>query len=228
MFLLRTRPDIAFAVNILATRCAGATARDLECMLDLIRYLKRTQHLELIYQTGTREQGEAIGRLYGWADAAYACHRNGHSHSGICFAYASPDTVHTSGKFSSTSKKQGVVTLSSTEAELYAAVEATKDIVFLRAILEELGFPQLIPTTLYVDNLSMITLASKFSGNTKRVKHFLVRINYMIEQVANQVVHLEYINTLVHPADACTKALARPAHEKLRPLLLGVAGLGKA
>jgi hypothetical protein len=73
----------------------------------------------------------------------------------------------------------------------------------LRAILEELGFPQLMPTTLYVDNLSMITLASKFSGNTKRVKHFLVRINYMIEQVANQVVHLEYINTLVHPADAC-------------------------
>ena len=102
-----------------------------------------------------------------------------------------PGTVHTSGKFSSTSKKQGVVTLSSTEAELYAAVEATKDIVFLRAILEELGFPQLIPTTLYVDNLSMITLASKFSGNTKRVKHFFVRINYMIEQVANQVVHLE-------------------------------------
>ena len=64
------------------------------------------------------------------------------------------DTVHKTGKFSSTSKKQGVVCLSSTEAELYAAVEATKDIVFLRAILEELGFPQLIPTTLYVDNQS--------------------------------------------------------------------------
>ena len=119
-------------------------------------------------QTGTREQGEAIERLYGWADVAYACHRNGHSHSGTCFAYASPGTVHTT------------------------------------------------------DNLSMTALASKFSGNTKRVKHFLVRINYMIEQVANQVVHLEYIMN-INPADACTKALARPAHEKLRPLLLGAA-----
>ena len=79
---------------------------------------------------------------------------------------------------------QSLLCLSSTEAELYAAVEATKDIVFLRAILEELGFPQLIPTTLYVDNLSMITLASKFSGNAKWVKHFLVRINYMIEQAS--------------------------------------------
>ena len=103
-------------------------------MHDLVRYLKRTRHLELIYQTGSHKQGEAIGRLYGWADAAYACHRNGHSHSGICFAYATPDTVHNTGKFSSTSKKQGVVCLSSTEAELYAAVEATKDIVFLLLI----------------------------------------------------------------------------------------------
>ena len=100
-------------------------------------------------------------------------------------------------------------------------MEATKDIVFLRAILAELGFPQLLPTTLYVDNLSMITLASKFSGNAKRVKHFLVRINYMIEQVANQVVHLEYISSHEHPADSCTKALARGPLEKHRAQLLG-------
>ena len=67
----------------------------------------------------------------------------------------------------------------------------------------------------------MITLASKFSGNAKRVKHFLVRINYMIEHVANEVVHLEYMHTLEHPADACTKSLPRPAFEKLRTMLLG-------
>ena len=90
-----------------------------------------------------------------------------------------------------------------------------------RAVRHATGYPQMIPTTLYVDNLSMITLASKFSGNTKRVKHFLVRINYMIEQVANEVVHLEYINTLVHPADTCTKPLARTALEQHRDRLLG-------
>ena len=57
MFLLRTRPDIAHAFNILATRCAGATMRDLDSMLDLVRYLKRTRHLELIYRTGSHKQG---------------------------------------------------------------------------------------------------------------------------------------------------------------------------
>ena len=96
-----------------------------------------------------------------------------------------------------------------------------KDIIYLRNILAELGYTQLQPTTLYVDNLSMITLASKYSGNAKRVKHFLVRINFMIEQVANQVVHLEYISTLEHPADAGTKPLARTLLEHLRAKQLG-------
>ena len=100
-------------------------------------------------------------------------------------------------------------------------MEATKDIIYLRNILAELGYPQIQPTTLYVDNLSMITLASKYSGNAKRVKHFLVRINFMIEQVANQIVHLEYIATQEHPADACTKPLARTLLEHLHAKQLG-------
>jgi hypothetical protein len=217
IFLLRTRPDIAYAVNRLATRCAGATAKDLDAVTEVVRYLKSTAHLELTYKTASLDQRNTVGRLYGWADAAYACHRDGKSHSGICLSYGMPDT----GKFSCTSKKQTLVCLSSTEAEVYAAVEATKDIIFCRAILAELGYTQLHPTTLYVDNTSLITLASKYSGNAKRVKHFLVRVNFMIEQVAHQVVHLEYINTAEHAADACTKALSGAPFKKLRGYMLG-------
>jgi hypothetical protein len=193
----------------------------MDAIHDVIRYLKKTRHLELTYTPSSRAQCDAIGRLYGWSDASYACHRDGHSHSGICFAFGDAQSVLTTGKFSSTSKKQTVVCLSSTEAELYAAVEATKDVIFLRNILAELGYPQIQPTTLYVDNLSLIALASKYSGNAKRVKHFLVRVNFMIEQVANEVVHLEYISTLEHPADAGTKPLARGPMEHLRGKQLG-------
>ena len=78
------------------------------------------------------------------------------SHSGMCLSYGLPGT----GKFSSTNKEQSLVCLSSTEAELYAAVEATKDSIFCYAILAELGFHQRHPTTLYVGNTSLITLAS--------------------------------------------------------------------
>ena len=217
IFLLRTRPDIAYSVNRLATRTAGATVKDMDAIHEVILYLKCTAHLELTYLSASQNQRDAIARLYGWADAAYACHRDGKSHSGICLSYGLPGT----GKFYSSSKKQTVVCLSSTEAELYSAVEATKNIIFCRAILAELGFPQWHPTTLYVDNTSLIALASKYSGNSKRVKHFLVRVNFMIEQVANQVVLLEYINTHDHPADIGTKPLGPAQFEHLRDSVMG-------
>ena len=99
-----------------------------------------------------------------------------------------------------------MVTLSSTEAETYAAVEATKDIVYFRGLLAELGFPQTEPTPLYLDNKSLITLAQQFSGNHKRCKHFLARINYMIEQVDRHVVYLKHLKGTELRADTLTKA----------------------
>ena len=96
-----------------------------------------------------------------------------------------------------------MVTLSSTEAETYAAVEATKDIVYFRGLLAELGFPQTAPTPLYVDNKSLITMAQQFSGNHKRCKHFLARINYMIDR---HVVYLEHLKGTELRVDTLTKA----------------------
>ena len=51
IFLLRTRPDIAFAVNTLATRCASATLRDLDVIHEVILYLKCTAHLGSSFPT---------------------------------------------------------------------------------------------------------------------------------------------------------------------------------
>ena len=113
------------------------------------------------------------------------------------------------------------MTLSSAESETYSAVEATKDILYFRAVLAGLGLAQLQPTPLYVDNKSLITLAYEFSGKHKRCKHFLARIHFMIEQVENQVVHLIHLGGEDLPADTLTKPLARPAFEKHCDSLLG-------
>jgi hypothetical protein len=55
----------------------------------------------------------------------------------------------------------------------------------------------------------------------KRVRIFFVRLNFIIEQVDYQVVHLEYLNTLDHPADLCTKALLLRQFERLCGHMLG-------
>lgn len=69
------------------------------------------------------------------SDAAYLTHLDSRSYTGVSFAL-----VQAADVFNAKSRKQTIVTLSSAEAETYSAVEATKDIVYFRAVLAELGF----------------------------------------------------------------------------------------
>ncbi len=216
IFLLRTRPDISYAINRLATRSTKATEKDLQALKRVVHYIISTKELELVYSPNDQEQCTTISELYAWADAAYNVHQDSKSHSGICFRYGD-----TSGMFHSNSQKHKIVSLSSTEAEIIAAVEATKDIIYLRGLLDEIGYTQIQPTTLYADNKSLIILATKYSGNHKKVKHYLARINFMIEQVNNKVIRLEYLQSKDQKADLLTKPLGPQNFIPLRNYQLG-------
>ena len=113
------------------------------------------------------------------------------------------------------------VSTSSTEAEANAAFDAAKYIMFFRDLLEELGYPQLEPTTLWVDNMSLITLATAFSGSTKNVKHYMMRVNFVIEEVAAGIIKLEHIPTLKNTSDTLTKNLGVPLFVEHTRSLLG-------
>jgi hypothetical protein len=217
IYVLRTRPDVAYAVNRMATRSIGATERDLDAVKRIVAYLRCTAHLELVYSAQDESQRRTIGELHARSDAAYLCHRDSKSHSGICFTYGEPNT----GAFFSSSKKQTTVSTSSTEAEANAAFDAAKYIMFFRDLLKELGYPQLEPTTLWVDNMSLITLATAFSGSTKNVKHYMMRVNFLIEKVAAGIIKLEYIPTLKNTSDTLTKNLGVPLFAEHTRSLLG-------
>eukprot|EP00253_Pinus_taeda_P017201 PITA_17201 len=76
-----------------------------------------------------------------------------------------------SGAISWRSRKQSVLTDSTTEAEYVAAAEATKEIVWLRKILEDLQVKQVQSTPLMIDNTAAIKLAKnpKFHDRTKHI-----------------------------------------------------------
>ncbi|KAK1315359.1 hypothetical protein QJS10_CPA06g00832 [Acorus calamus] len=75
------------------------------------------------------------------------------STSGFC-------TFHGGNLISWKNKKQSVVSRSSTEAEYRAMAQGTCEIILLRSLLTELGFPVAISSTLFCDNRSAIMLAS--------------------------------------------------------------------
>jgi len=209
IFVLRTRPDVAYAVNRLATRASTPTQRDLEALRQVANYLYTTAHLELVYNNSLPEHRNSVAQLIEFSDAAFIAHSDSKSHTGLMFKVGDA-----TGVFHARSQKQKIVTLSLTEAEIYAAIESVKDITFFRNVLKELGYEQHDPTPLYVDNKSAIALGQAFSGHHHKVRHFMCRLRYLIEQVEAKVVRLEHMDGDTHPADALTKPKPRPGHER--------------
>ena len=216
IFVLKTRPDIAYAVNRLATRSIAPTTRDMDAILRVIKYLVHTADIELVYANADSQARNKVGELFAYTDAAYLTHRDSKSHSGVCFSYGK-----NTGMFYSRSSKQSVVATSSTEAELFTGVECTKEVLHFRDLLRELNFSLLTPTVIYTDSKSMITLATKFSGHTRKVKHFLMRLNFLIEHVQQQDITFEYIASEDLTADVLTKPLVGAAFERHRDSLMG-------
>jgi hypothetical protein len=217
LFLVKTRPDIAYVVNRLATRASKATKRDFEALLHVASYLGGTIDLGIrFFRKVGRSQIEAT-QLFCWVDASYATHFDSKSHSGYCFSLGSL----VSGMFYSKSFKQTNLTLSSMEAKNAAAVEAAKEIMWFRSVLDQLGFPQVQPTTMFADNASMIAVAEDFSGNHKKVKHYLTRINFLIEQVKYKVISFHHVPSCDNIEDILTKPLSPTDFLRLRPRLLG-------
>jgi hypothetical protein len=106
------------------------------------------------------------------------------------------------------SKKQELVTLSTTEAEYVALTHAAKEALWLRQFLEELFGPINEPFTLYGDNQSAIALAHSQAGQFHaRTKHIDIRYHFIRYCIENGSIQLLYCPTEDMVADALTKAL---------------------
>ena len=68
------------------------------------------------------------------------------------------------------SKKQQSVALSSAEAEYMAVSDFSKEIIYLRQLLRNMGFHQEGPTTVYEDNTACIEWGNNVIGGRERAK----------------------------------------------------------
>ena len=115
------------------------------------------------------------------------------------------------------SKKQAVVSRSSTEAKYHAMAQGTCEILWLRSLLSELGFPIADSSTLFCDNKSAIMLSSD-SVLHERTKHVEVDIHFIREKVRFGVIVPNFVPSSDQTADMFTKSI--------RPTLLQ-SSLGK-
>jgi len=100
------------------------------------------------------------------------------------------------------------VTLSTTEAEYVAASTATREAIWIRKLLSDIGYPCDKETTLYVDNQSAIQLVRNPVFH-KRTKHIDIHFHFVREKVNEKEIIVEYIPSENQRADIFTKALPR-------------------
>lgn len=92
------------------------------------------------------------------------------------------------------SKKQTIVSLSSIEAEYRVIAAVTNELIWLRHILHDFGFPLSNSTLIYYDNNSAIKLATNpmFHECTKHIK---IDFHFLRDKIIDKTVRLIPIRT---------------------------------
>ena len=193
-----TRPDIAYTVSYLARFNCNPGPKHWAAVKHLFRYLKGTLEYKLQY---SGQSGSAVFTTY--SDAAHGdCLDSGRSTGGYV-------TIMAGGAIGWGSKLQSIVALSTTEAEFVSAVEAGKEITWMRNILGEFGYSVTQPSTLHIDNQSAISV-SKNPEHHGRMKHLDLRYYWLRDAVNTKRIAPSYIPTAEQIADILTKPLPSP------------------
>ncbi|CAL9007313.1 unnamed protein product [Prunus brigantina] len=212
MYLIATRPDLMFVVSLISRYMESPTELHYQTAERVLRYLKGKTNLGLFYKKETRNKKEDGGELMGFSDSDYAGDLDDRkSTSGYVFMLSS-------AAVSWSSKKQLVVTFSTTEVEFIATTSSACQAVWLRRLLEELCFKQDKPTVIFCDNSSTIKL-SRNPVMHGRSKHIDVRFHFLRDLVKNEVIELEHCLGNMQVADILTKPLKLEAFVKMQKLL---------
>ena len=203
-----TRIDICFQVNRLSQFCHAPRMHHLIAAKRVLRYLAGTCSLSLIFRGSHQETLE----IHAYSDADWATdHTARKSVSG--------NLIQVSGNLISwTSKKQTLTAQSTMEAELIAANESVRDILWFQDWIEEIyGYrPE---STIFCDNTSTIT-SSTSDKDHQRTRHIDIRYHMIKDHIKNGNTKIEYVNTEDQLADMLTKPLQKDSFLRFRDLFL--------
>lgn len=193
--MLGTRPDLAYSVGFLSRNLENPTEEDIVRVKRVFRYIAGTMNMGIIYRSSIDS-----GILKCFSDADFGgCIATGRSTSGVVI-------THAGGAISWLSQRQAMVATSTTEAEIVAANEATKEIIWMKRLFLQITILKELPI-LQVDNSAAVRLAQnpEFHRRTKHIaiKHFFIR-----EKINDQELGIQLISTQDQVADIMTKPLS--------------------
>ena len=194
---LGTRPDIAYSVIKLSRYNVNPSEDHIVAVKRILRYIKATINYSITYY-----KSENSHYIQAYTDAEYAGDIN------IAKSTTSYIFYIANGPISWKSKLQTIIAQSTTEAEYIAINSAAKEAIYIKSILDELGYYQQNKLPIYSDNNGALLLA-KNPVFHERTKHISVKYHYIRDLIDKGIIDLIYINTSEQKADGLTKALEK-------------------
>ena len=184
-YVTLTRPDIVFTVNKLSQFLTAPTTEHWQACKRLLRYLKGTIHFGLqLYHSGNLQ-------ITCFSDSDWACDRDDRRSVASYAVYLGSNLVSWS------SKKQHVVSRSSTESEYRALALGTTEVLWIQALLTELKFKTETTPVMWCDNQSAISLATNPVYHAK-TKHIELYIHFIREKIAAKQISISFV-----PSEDC-------------------------
>lgn len=206
IYLTSTRPDLMYIVSLISRYMSQPTELHFMAAKRVLRYVKGTIDYGILY----KKKGCSV--LTAYTDSDYAgCLEDRKSTSGYAF-------MMSSGAVAWSSKKQPIVTLSTTEAEYVAAAACACQAIWMKMVLKRLGCNGDECTTIFCDNSSTIKL-SKNPVMHKRSKHIAVRFHFLRDLCNEGAVRLIHCGSNDQLADILTKPLKLEQFQRIRGLL---------
>ena len=193
--MIGTRPDIAFAVTHLSQFSTNPTEDHYKAAQHVCHYLVGTHDYKLVY---IREEDKG---LVAYTDSDWAADKiQQHSVTGYFFKLAN-------GIILWRSHAQKTVALSSTEAEYMAISDCSRQAIWIKPLIKELGI-KIRSIPIYGDNQGSIFIASN-AVQESRTKHINIHYHYICELVVAKKVELQFVPGEMNPANMFTKNLQK-------------------
>uniref|UniRef100_A0A2N9J915 CCHC-type domain-containing protein n=1 Tax=Fagus sylvatica TaxID=28930 RepID=A0A2N9J915_FAGSY len=192
VYLTVTRPDIAHAVHLVSQFLSAPHSTHYAAVLHILRYIKGTMF------HGLHFSAHSTLDLCAYSDADWAGDpTDRRSTTGFCFFLG--DSL-----ISWRSKKQHIVSRSSTEAEYRALADTTSELLALRWLLEDMGVTHSSPTVIHCDNRSAIQIAHNDVFH-ERTKHIEIDCHLVRHHLSAGILHLLPVSSSDQTADIFTK-----------------------
>ncbi|WVY93107.1 hypothetical protein V8G54_032195 [Vigna mungo] len=202
MYLAHTRLYLTYALSVVSQYMHNPGEKHMNVVMHILRYLKSAPGRGILFTKHTDYQEINVYTDADWAGAI----NERRSTSGY-FTFVGRNLV------TWRSKKQNVVARSSAEAEFRGIALGLCEALWLKLLLEDLGYPLRQPIQLYCDNKAACDIAHNPIQHD-HTKHVEVDRFFIKEKLERKILELPKIRTEDQLADILTKAVLKPVFSK--------------